>query len=363
MKRPLLIGLLCLSALIMSQPLASSTPKPDKPVTTKTTLKSNKSSAAKAGDHKSFPSDLNILQLTNAQMYRYGREMYLSKNYTEAARAFLEILRNDCGSKVAQYHLRKIAAKDPSLAFLNDKLNKLPCKSYDFTKEDFLPASVYYEKDPDLILEQMISYNTRHRLTEKEMGEKIDTYTVMVRDLEATVEHLKQNATEMEAKTSAGTVDKDTIARIEEGKKYANKIEKEINVLKNQLASERLDRQKEVQDMRTRVAEAEAHLLTDNDQPQKNQPAAAALELKKSPAPAETHYSDNAKALLEAVAQAKIELAGKERSLAQKDQALMTLQARFDDIQRRLKAIQNDLANKNAQIQAIQLNIQDTQKP
>ena len=113
--------------------------------------------------------------------------------------------------------------------------------------------------------------------------------------------------------------------------------------------------------MRTRVAEAEAR-LTDEDQPGKNRPAVT-LELKKSPAPEETHYSENAKALLQAVAQAKIELAGKERSLAQKDQALMTLQARFDDIQRRLKAIQNDLANKNAQIQAIQLNIQDTPKP
>ncbi len=367
MKRPLLIGLICCATLILGAPL-SLAQKPDKPAPAKNVVKPSKPVLPKPTDLKSWGEyKLNILELTNAQMYRYGREMYLSGNLTEAARAFLEILRNDCGNKVAQYHLRKIAAKSPSLAFLNSKLDKLPCKSHDFTKEDFLPASVYYEKDPDLILEQMISYNTRHRLTEKEMTEKIEKYMVMVRELEATVGLLKKSSSEAHAITSMATLTPETLERLEEGKRSANKIEKEISFLKNQVASERLDRQKEVQDLRTRVAEAETR-LPDEDQPKNIQSAPATgtnITLKTvTPAPAaEPSYSDNAKALRDAVAQAKIQLEGKERSLAEKDQALITLQSRFEDIQRRLKAIQNDLANKNAQIQAIQFNLQDTPKP
>jgi hypothetical protein len=242
----------------------------------------------------------------------------------EAAKVFLQMLRVDCSNKVAQYHLRKIAAEVPSLAFLNAKLDKLPCKSYDFTKEDFLPASIYYEKDPNLILEQLISYKKRHRLTEKEMTEKIDEYMVLVRELETTVGLLKNN-----------TVSPEILERIEKGKLAADKIEREVNFLKNQLASEQLDRLKEVQDMRTLLAEAE--IDTDN--------------------------AKDTAALLNAVAQAKITLAGKERSLAEKDQAIMSLQSRFDDIQRRLQAIQKDLMNKNAEIQAIQTNLKDTSNP
>jgi hypothetical protein len=292
-------------------------------------------------------------------MYRYGREMYLRGKFPEAAKVFLQILKNDCGNKIAQYHLRQIANKSPELAFLNAKLDKLPCKSYDFTKEDFLPASVYYEKDPDIILEQMISQNMRRRLSEKEMAEKIDQYMIMVRELESTVSMLKQAAASPVVTSSPGMIDPKTLERVEEGRRSASKIEKEINVLKNQLASERLDRQKEVQDMRTRLAQAEAS-IPDQIQIKTAQSKVNLPEVPSSSAPI---YSADAQALLNAVTQARIELEGKERGLVEKDKALVTLQSRFNDIQRRLKAIQIDLANKNAEIQAINTNLQNTQKP
>ena len=356
MKRPILFSLICFSAITLYAPLALAQ-NPDKPAPPATVAPVAKPSIP----HHNY----NILELTNAEMYRYGRELYLSGNFTEAARVFLRMLRNDCTNKVAQYHLRKIAARVPALAFLNEKLDKLPCRSYDFSKEDFLPASVYYEKDPGLMLEQLISYSSRHRLTEKEMSEKIDQYSDMVRQLEAAVKLLKADETKAKAMTSAGVVGQETLDRIEDGKKSANKIEKEIGFLKNQLASERLDRQKEVQDMRTRVAEAEARLAdqatvnkTPPSTPSTAEPPAATPPTAEPPA-----YSENAKALLDAVAQAKVELEGKERSLAEKDKALSTLQARFDDIQRRLQAIQADLAHKNTEIEALQNNLQDTPKP
>ncbi len=324
MKRPLLLCLIFFSALAMAAPLSLAETKTYKPPV----LKPRPIAAE--------PAQLNILELTSAEMYSYGREMYLRKNFNEAAKVFLQMLSLNCSNKVAQYHLRKIAAEVPSLAFLNGKLDQLPCKPYDFTKEDFLPASIYYEKDPDLILEQLISYKNRYRLSEKEMAQKIDHYVVMVQELESIVWMLKREMPlTAEAKGGWATVGQETLKRVEEGRKSAQKIEKEIAFLKNQLVSERLDGQKEVQDIRTNLAGAEA----------------------------ETPSAENADAMVKAVTQARIELANKEQRLAEKDKALTTLQERFDDIQRRLKIIQDELADRNTQIQTIEANLQDTPKP
>jgi hypothetical protein len=319
MKRSLFLSMIFFSALTMTAPFAMAQTKPYKPP------------VMKPRPIVSAPASLNILELTGSEMYRYGREMYLRGNFTEASKVFLQMLKIDCSNKVAQYHLRKIAAEVPSLAFLNAKLDRLPCKVYDFTKEDFLPASIYYEKDANLILEQLISYKKRHRLSEKEMAEKIDEYMILVKDLETTVNMLKNNT----LKTSSTPLSQDILERIEKGKLAAARIEREVNFFRNQLASERLDRQKEVQDMRTLLAEAEIS----------------------------TDYSKDTTDLINAVAQTRAALAGKERSLVERDQTITTLQSRFDDLQRRLKAIQNDLVNKNAQIQAIQINLKDTQTP
>jgi hypothetical protein len=324
MERPLLLCLIFFSALAMTAPLSLAETKTYKPP------------VLKPRPIVAEPVQLNILELTSAEMYGYGREMYLRKNFNEAAKVFLQMLSLNCSNKVAQYHLRKIAAEVPSLAFLNAKLDQLPCKPYDFTKEDFLPASIYYEKDPALMLEQLISYKNRYRLSEKEMTEKIDQYIVMVKELEATVWMLKRETPLTAESTGAwATVSEETLKRVEQGRKSAQKIEKEITFLKNQLASERLDGQKEVQDMRTGLAGAEA----------------------------ETVSAKNTDAMIKAVEQAKTELTNKEQRLAEKDKALSTLQTRFDEIQRRLKIIQIELADRNTQIQTIEANLQDTPKP
>ncbi len=328
MKRPLLMVFLCAS-ILMALTSLSMAQKPNKPVAKKP-----------APSLSSY--NLNIRDLTSSEMYRYGREMFLLANYPEATRVFLNMLRVDCSSRMAQYHLHLIAAKGPEYAFLENKLQNLPCKAYDFSKEDFLPASVYYEKDPDIILAQLISYRNRHTLTEKEMTEKIEKFTATIKELESIITVLKQPNAEP-ALTSAG-VSQQLIDMVENGQKTANKLEKELGFLTSQLASQRIDRQKEVQDIRTNLAEAEVQLET-----------ADSLTPKA--------YSQNAKALQQAIEKAKLELAGKEQSFQDKDQELLSLQARFDDIQRRLKLIQSDLANKNTQIRSIQTNLQDIQKP
>lgn len=349
MKRSFLISLICLSAMAIAAPSSRAAKQPEPPVT--------QTAAIKPPQHS-----LNIMELTNSEMYRYARELYLRRDFAASAKVFLKILGHDCSNRLAQYHLRKIAAADPALAFLNKKLDQLPCKVYDFTKEDFLPFSFYYEKDPELMLQQMILNNRRHRLDIKDMNQKIDQYVVMVKELEDTVRMLKASNAKIQANTSLASVDQETMARIEQGKRSAQKIEREIIFLKNQLASERLDRQKEVQDMRTNLAEAETHL--NDPEPPQEPGTGLTVELPSAPKPsAGTDYSDNAKALLSAVEQAKAELKSKEESLAEKDRLILTLQSRFDDIQRRLKAIQNDLANKNAQIETLQTNLQDTQRP
>lgn len=190
MKRPLLACLICLCAMTLATSLSLAQTSA-RPVKTERSARS-----------KTISSNISIVELTNAEMYRYGRELYMRKKFTEAAKVFLKILKHDCGNKIAQYHLRQIAAKAPSLAFLNDKLDKLPCQPHDFSKEDFLPASVYYEKDPNIILEQLISHRIRHRLNEKEMAEKIDSYMTMVRELENSLALLKQDADKARANMS-----------------------------------------------------------------------------------------------------------------------------------------------------------------
>jgi hypothetical protein len=303
---------------------------------------------------------LNILELTNSQMYRYGREMFLAGNNAESAKVFLEIIRLDCHNRSAHYHLQKIAERDPAYAFLTKTLRNLPCGSYDFTREDFLPASVYYEKDTDILLEQLLVYHKRQRMTEDELKKQAEKYNALVDELQITVAALTR-LPGMDAS------DADMIERVITGRKIANKIDKEIAYLKSQLTSQRLDDQKEIQDLRTRLAAGEAELA--NAEEKASSLKTAAAKTTDTPTPAaiegtaeEKPYSSNAQALINAVEKAKTDLQYKERLLADKDKELSSLQARFDDILRRLKVIQEDLAKKNDQIKAIQLNLQSTPK-
>ncbi|GEM_PF-3375581 len=307
--------------------------------TTPSTAK-NPKVAAPAAVTKPAKFQLSIVELTNAENYRYGREMFLSGNYPEAVKAFEEILRLDCHNKVAQYHLLKIAVQNPDFAYLKDELKNLPCGTYDFTKEDFLPASLYYEKDTDILLEQIISYQKRQRMNEEELKAKAEKYSGMVTDLETRTAGLMQTTPDKEPAEK-------TTARIADERRAAYKLDKQIAYLKSELALERLERQKKLQDMRTRLAAAESRLSENEDAP-----AAPA---------APPSYSPKAVSLMEAIAQARTQLEGKEKTAADKDKELAALQERFDDIQRRLKIIQDELVRKTAQMQSLETNLQDMQ--
>jgi hypothetical protein len=335
MKRISFLGIACLLALALSTPLSAA----EKP------LKPSRPRSTELKDIKKDPAALNIARLASFQMYRYGREMYQRGNYAEAVRVFAKMLRLDCHNKVARYQLQKIADTVPAYANLKAALKNSSCPEYDFAKEDFLPASVYYENDPDIVLEQLLISHRRERLLEDEMNEKAGYYNAMLRELELTIAALLQGP----AATSG--VPQETLERLQAGGKIAAKVEKEITLLKSRLASQQLLRQQEVQELRTRLAEAEARV------------ADAALAPEKPPAPAATARSREARLLEDAVARAKAELENKQAAVIQKEKDLMPLQAKFDAIQEKLKAIQEDLARKNARIQEIQANLNAIRKP
>ncbi|MFH0755034.1 MAG: hypothetical protein V2A70_10770 [Candidatus Omnitrophota bacterium] len=305
---------------------------------------------------KSDKYELNIMELTNSQMYRYGREMYLSGNNGEAAKVFLEIIRMDCHNRLAHYHLQKIADRDPAYAFLTKMLRRLPCGTFDFSREDFLPASNYYEKDTNILLEQLLVYHKRQRLSENELKAQAEKYNALVDELESMVAGLA-------SLPGSNISDEEILQRVISGRKIANKFNKEIAYLKSQLMSQRLDQQKELQELRTRLAAGEAELAErESMAPPENAAAAENTPSPKDIAPTPA-YSPVAQELMAAVEKAKQELQNKEQLLTEKDHALASLQDRFEDILKRLRIIQENLANKNVQIKTIQTNLQNIQKP
>jgi DNA repair exonuclease SbcCD ATPase subunit len=342
MDRLILIIVMFLSVLAVDT-FAAEAITPAAPDTTKDTANAPAATPPPVAAPK---TDISMRQLLNAETYRYGREMYLRGNYPEAARVFLKMLSLECGNRIARYHLQEIAQKSPDLAFLTEKLKQLPCKADDGPMDEMLSAKLYYEKDPDLLLEQLISDRNNHRLTEEELNAKVTRYTKMISELESAVNTLKAVRPSSDASPAPR---QDLVDQVEASRKAADLIAKEISALTNRMASERINGQKELQDLRTQLAEAEAGLAADNTgAPEK---------------PAATEYSAKAKELLKAIEDAKNALSSKEEIIQQKNTALETLQARFDDIQLRLKVIQRDLLNKNLQIRAIQTNLQDIQKP
>ncbi|MEI8012365.1 MAG: hypothetical protein WCI27_07810, partial [Candidatus Omnitrophota bacterium] len=265
---------------------------------------------------------LNIMELTNAQNYRYGREMFLTGNYPEAVRTFKEILRLDCHNRLAQYHLMKIATNDPDFSYLMDEMKHMPCEAYNFAKEDFLPASIYYEKDTDILLEQILAYKKRLRLTEAEMKAEADKYNTLVAGLEARIANLTGD-------NPGGLPAAKQSALFAAEERAARKAEKYIIYLKDEVASDRLSRQKNLQDMRTRLSATENSISENEDD--------AAAKPQADP------HSPKALSLMDAIQKAKSELESKETASAKKDIDLSSLQSRFDDILRRLKAIQKKI--------------------
>ena len=273
--------------------------------------------------------EMNIQDLANSQIYRYGREMFLAGNYPEAAKVFLEMLRLDCHSKIARYHLEKIADIAPRLGFLREKLKNSTCGAKNLKQEDYLPAKAYYQDDPSLLLDLLLASHTKNRLNEQDMKEQLAHYATLTGDLETTIKVLKQAQSDGTS-TAPGRA---LVERLEKSRALATQIEKEVVLLKNQLASERLQRQKEVQDLRTRVSEAEAQ--SGRDIPLATDAANTAPRA----------YSPAALELINATEQAKTQLREKETDLANKEKDGAVLQSGLNNIQDRLKAVQSNLNN------------------
>lgn len=286
---------------------------------------------AKAATPAALPKyTLKIQELANSQTYRYGREMFLRGNYNEAARIFLEMLRVDCQSQSARYHLEKIADKAPALSFLREKLKNATCGANGLKQEDYVPASAYYEDDPALLLELLLASHKKNRLSEQDMTARLEHYGALTKDLETTIKAMKQEGVN-DLSTPSG---RDLIQRFEKTRALATQIEKEVVLLQNQLASERLQRQKEVQDLRTRVSEAEAQSARDIRDTADGPGLTGAAPRAYSPAALE---------LINATEKAKAQLQAKETELAGHEKSGAVLQGRLNDVQDRLKAVQSNL--------------------
>ena len=136
-------------------------------------------------DKEMSPLDIhsvNVKELANGENFRYGRELYRKGDFAQAATVFQRILKADCTNRLAQYHLQKIIRKGQEFAALQTWLTALPCEKYNFSEEDFLPASLYYEKDKDLLIEQLAEKNRRDNNTI--MSTKISQYSATVAKLE-----------------------------------------------------------------------------------------------------------------------------------------------------------------------------------
>ncbi len=166
---------------------------------------------------------MNIKDVTVKETTRYGLELYRKGNYAEAVKVFKAILKKDCPNRLAQYHLQKIAQKGPEFTYLKDDLKKLPCEQFDFNEEDFLPASFYFEKDTDLMLEQLTAYNKRYRNSKATLTAKIAEY-------KAAAEQLEKRTQDMTEALSAGNkMSAETIAALKASLNQAVNDAKSMN--------------------------------------------------------------------------------------------------------------------------------------
>lgn len=257
-------------------------------------------------------SVINVKEMTSAQVSRYGRELFRKGDYAEAAKVFQHILKNDCSNEFAQFHLQKIAGKGTEFTYLKSYLRTLPCPVHDFTDEDFLPASFYYEKDNDILIHQTEAYNKRYRNAREALSAKIDKYAKDAAGLEARVNDLTTALT-----SAAGQNDNaitDLKARLKLARESATQMDEAVASLKGQLAKATVERNRN----------GETRKLSGG-----TNTAAGDLPIT-IPGSAED---------------------------ARSDLALTGLHAKFADIQARLNMIEQSLAQKNGQIKTISATI------
>ena len=260
----------------------------------------------------------SVREVALSQIYRYAREMYRAGNYPEAIKSFKEMLAIDCSNKIAQYHLMKIAQKTPEYAELDAFLKALPCGQHNFEEEDFLPASLYYTADTDLLQEQLTVYNKRYRIAKSKLEDAADNYTKLTKELEDEIESLRQQVAAAKAKPAKEM--SELTKKLAAAKDTAARMDQEVAKLKKQLADERARSENEAALLQSRMA--------------KGAPASPSADVR-----------------------------AKELELQAKEQELSTLQQKFEDIQRRLQLIQTSVEEKNTAIKAMQSAVSDVAAP
>ena len=176
---------------------------------------------------------MNVKELTNGENFRYARELYRKGDFAESAKVFQRILKTDCTNRLAQYHLQKISRKAPEFAELQNWLTALPCEKYNFADEDFLPASLYYEKDNDLLLEQLAAYNKRYRDSKTTLSAKIAEYAATAARLEEQIKAMTDTLNS-EKQISVAAIN-ELSGNLDLAKKETLSMNDQINELKNAL--------------------------------------------------------------------------------------------------------------------------------
>lgn len=254
---------------------------------------------------------MNMKDVTVNETMRYARELFRKGDYPEAVNVFQNILRKDCRNKLARYHLQKIAQKDPTFLWLRDYLKSLPCAQYNFQDDDFLPAAFYLEKDNDLLLEQLVTYNKRYRNNKTSLAAKIAQYNdiagqldQLTRDLSSTLNNNKKIDTATITTLSAS---------LNQARRDASAADHQITELRAALVQATLAKGRNSEKIKPETVSA---------------PAAATRKIAATAPAAPTPAEE-----------------------------LTTLQAKFSDIQQRLRQIELSIAEKNQIILDLQKNL------
>lgn len=259
-------------------------------------------------------SGFNIRDMVQAQIYRYAREQFLKKNYAESQNAFERILKINCENRVAQYHLQKIASMGREYHSAEAFLNNLSCPKYDFQEEDFLPISVFYESDADLVLEQMLVYNQKYRIAKNILFNKIEEQTNQTTRLEGTLDEISASLESAQHKAAKGEEWKKELVTSQTA---SLKLEQELQGLRESLRASQDSYKKS---MITKTCD-----FTTQGTTEKPCPTSALL--------AKTHI----------------------QSLAvTSDPDAKRLHQKFENLQQRLTHIETSLQDKNAKIQTLQ---------
>jgi tetratricopeptide (TPR) repeat protein len=275
----------------------------------------------------------SIREVTLSQIFRYGREMYRYGNYPEAIQAFKQMLEISCNNELAQYHLMKIARKSPEYKDLETYLNNLPCKVHNFDEEDFLPASLYYETDTELLQEQLVYYNQRYRIAKDSLQKAVTNYGSMTKELEDEVGSLRQQLGTSGGRSAVGPSSQNQPLSPDA---YASAGSR-VPGLKEQILAEQERHQAELASLRDEL-----------DHYSETSSVSAGQDV--SP--------DAARKIEEGRAQ----LEKKERELEAKGQELSSLQDKFDAIQERLRLIQASVDRQNSQITTLKSEVNSLQR-